>query len=157
LSTAEALSALQHSGLARAISKANHLVIAGLQIVHVFGFLLLLSALVLMSLRLLGLALGRQSLSQVLRDPSRLFWLGLALAVVSGSLIFLTGPQHYFYNGAFELKMLLLLAAVLLQLTLFHAVARGSESHPLFTRLSVLLSLLLWFGVGAAGRAIGFT
>ena len=47
----DALTAIQNNGIARAITKSDHLVIAGLQIIHVFAFLLLLSALVLMSLR----------------------------------------------------------------------------------------------------------
>jgi hypothetical protein len=73
----DALTAIQISGFARAITKSNHLVIAVLQIIHVFAFLLLLSSLVLMSLRLWGLVLQRQSIPQVTQGPTRLFWVGL--------------------------------------------------------------------------------
>jgi hypothetical protein len=152
----DALTAIQTSGFARAITKSNHLVIAVLQIIHVFAFLLLLSSLVLMSLRLLGLVLQRQSIPQVTQGPARLFWFGLSLAVVSGALMFVTGTKHYYYNRAFDAKMLLLLTAVVIQLALFHRVAVSESPRPALARASVAFSLLLWFGVAIAGRAIGF-
>ena len=152
----DALTAIQTSGFARAITKSNHLVIAVLQIIHVFGFLLLLSSLVLMSLRLLGLVLQRQSIPQVTQGPTRLFWFGLSLAVASGALMFVTGTKHYYYNRAFDAKMLLLLTAVVMQLALFHRVAVSESPRPALARTSVAFALVFWFGVAIAGRAIGF-
>jgi hypothetical protein len=152
----DALTAIQASGFARAITKSNHLVIAVLQIIHVFAFLLLLSSLVLMSLRLFGLVLQRQSIPQVTQGPTRLFWFGLSLAVVSGALMFVTGTKHYYYNRAFDAKMLLLLTAVVIQLALFHRVAVSESPRPALARATVAISLVFWFGVAIAGRAIGF-
>jgi uncharacterized membrane protein len=156
LTIPDVLTAIQNNAFARAITKSNHLVIAGLQIVHVFGFVLLLSSLLLMSLRLSGLALQRHSIRQVTREPARLFWVGLALAVTSGALMFVTGTKHYFYNVAFDAKMLLLPAAVLIQLVLFSTVAGSEVPRPILARIAVALSLVLWFGIAVAGRAIGF-
>lgn len=156
MSVPDVLTAIQNNTLARAITKSNHLVIAGLQILHVVGFVLLLAALTLMSLRLLGLALQQYSVHQVTRQPARLFALGLALVVISGVLMFVTGPRHYFYNPAFELKMLLLFAALLLHLFVFRIVAGSESARPLVARIYAVLSLLLWFCIGIAGRAIGF-
>ncbi len=150
------LASIDHSTFARLISKSNHLVIATLQIVHVVGLLMLLSALLLMSLRLLGATLEQTPVSQVARLPTRMFWLGVTLAIVSGLLMFIGSPAHYFYNRAFDLKILLLLAAVTLQLALFQPLAAADSPPPGLVRLSVALSLLLWFGIGVAGRAIGF-
>ena len=156
MSIVDALIAIQNSGFARAITKSDHLVIAGLQIIHVFAFLLLLSSLVLMSLRLLGLVLQRQSLPLVTYGPTRLFWSGLSLAVISGALMFVTGTRHYFYNRAFDAKMLLLLVAVVIQLVLFRKVAVSESPSPVLATATVALSLVFWFGVAIAGRAIGF-
>ena len=152
----DALTAIQNNGFARAITKSDHLVIAGLQIIHVFAFLLLLSSLVLMSLRLLGLVLQRQSIPQVTRGPTRLFWSGLSLTVMSGALMFITGTRHYYYNRAFDAKMLLLLTAVVIQLALFRRVAASESPRPTLARVTVALSLAFWFGIAVAGRAIGF-
>lgn len=156
MSIVDALSAIQNSGFARAITKSDHLVIAGLQLIHVFAFLLLLSSLVLMSLRLLGLVLQRQSIPLVTYGPTRLFWSGLSLAVISGALMFVTGTRHYFFNRAFDAKMLLLLVAVVIQLVLFRRVAEGESPSRVLATTTVALSLVFWFGVAIAGRAIGF-
>lgn len=156
MSIVDALSAIQNSGFARAITKSDHLVIAGLQLIHVFAFLLLLSSLVLMSLRLLGLVLQRQSIPLVTYGPTRLFWSGLSLAIISGALMFVTGTRHYFYNRAFDAKMLLLLVAVVIQLVLFRKVAEGESPSRVLATATVALSLVFWFGVAIAGRAIGF-
>jgi hypothetical protein len=156
LKTSDVLTAIQNSGFARAITKSDHLVIAGLQIIHLFAFLLLLSSLVLMSLRLLGLVLQRQSIPQVTWLPTRLFWSGLSLAVTTGALMFVTGTKHYYYNRAFDAKMLLLLIAVVIQLTLFRKVAASESPRPVPARVIVALSLVSWFCIAIAGRAIGF-
>jgi len=156
MSIADVLTAIQNNGLARVLTKSNHLVIAGLQLAHVFGFLLLLGSLLLMSLRLMGLVLQRQSVPQATGELAKLFKGGLALALGSGVLMFLTGPKHYFYNRAFDIKMLLLLAALIAQFLLFSRIAARDSPRPNLARLSVALSLVFWFGVGIAGRAIGF-
>jgi hypothetical protein len=156
VSISDVLTAIQNSGFARAITKSDHLVIAGLQIIHVFAFLLLLGSLVLMSLRLLGLVLQQQSIPLVTTGLTRLFWSGLSLAVISGALMFVTGTRHYFYNRAFDAKMLLLLVAVVIQLVLFRKVALRESPTQVLATTTVALSLLFWFGVAIAGRAIGF-
>ncbi len=147
---------IQHTALSHAVSESNHLVIAGLQVLHVFGFLLLLASLTLMSLRLLGLVLTEHTVPRVVREPARLMRAGLTLAVTSGVLIFLSGPEHYYDNGAFDVKMLLLLAALTVQATLYRRVAAAEHASPILARATATVSLLLWFGVGIAGRAIGF-
>jgi hypothetical protein len=156
MSTAQILIAIQNSAVAHAVSKSNHMVAAGLQIVHVLGFILLLSSIVLISLRLLGLAFAQQSISKVGRDATRLIWIGLALTVVSGTLMFVSSPRMYYYNPAFELKMLLLIAAVLVQVLLLRRVSANDSPTPALARTTVALSLASWFGVGLAGRIIGF-
>lgn len=156
MSAVDFLDFIQHSAVSHAISKSNHLLIAGFQVFHVIGFVVLLAAVVLISLRLLGLALTGQTIPTVANQSLRLLWWGLAVAVTSGILMFVGSPRHYFYNTAFIVKMALLLAAVLMQASLFRAVARRTHPSPWLARTSVALSLVLWFAVSMAGRAIGF-
>ncbi|MDB6088488.1 MAG: hypothetical protein JWN85_1272 [Gammaproteobacteria bacterium] len=147
---------IQGSWLSHGISRSNHLLIAAFQVLHVMGFVLLLASLVLISLRLLGLILKQQTVPQVAREATPLIWLGLALAVGTGLLMFIGSPRHYFYNPAFALKMLLLLLAVIVQASLFGRVAASEAQKPWLARTAVALSLLFWFAVSMAGRAIGF-
>ena len=154
--TEKILSGIQDSFLGQLIGKSNHMVIAVLQLIHVFGILLLLASLTLVSLRLLGLALTDHSVPSIAREPGRLTWIGLGMAVGSGTLIFVSGPAHYYYNKAFDVKMILLLCAVTIHVVAFRRLAKSPTTRPVLARIVVTASLLLWFGVGVAGRAIGF-
>jgi hypothetical protein len=148
---------VQSSGLAHLISKSDHLVGATLQIVHVLGFVLLLAALVLTSLRLLGRVFPAVAVPQVALDAAPLFAIGLTLTLTSGALMFIASPLLYYYKWAFQLKMLLLALAVGAHLLLFRRVSARAEPGVVTARLSVALSLVLWFGIALAGRMIGFT
>jgi hypothetical protein len=150
------LNDIQNSAVAHAISKSNHLVGAALQIVHVLGFIVLLASLVLISLRVLGIAFKRQPIVQVTNDAMRLIWSGLTAALVSGTLMFVANPKQYYFNWAFELKMLLLVIAVIVQVTMFRKIAASETPNPMFARIGVALSLVAWFSIGLAGRAVGF-
>lgn len=157
MSTEELLTLIQDSPVAHAISKSNHLVAASLQVVHVLGFIVLLAALVFAGLRLLGLALKNQALADVASDADRLLYLGLAMTVASGMLMFVATPKLYFHKPAFELKMLLFLAALVLQFIVLRRLVARESTNTVAMRTTVAVSLLAWFGIGFAGRMIGFT
>jgi uncharacterized membrane protein YcfT len=157
MSTADILTAIQDSPVAHAISKSNHLVGAALQVVHVLGFIALLAALVLVSLRLLNFILRNQKISDVTRDADRLLYIGLAMTISSGVLMFVSSPKLYFYKWVFGLKMVLFLTAVLVHFALLRRVAASEEPNPIVVRSVVTVSLVVWFGIGFAGRMIGFT
>ena len=148
---------IQNSAIAHAISKSDHMVAASLQVVHVLGFIALLAALVLISLRLLNLVLVEQALADVTRDANRLFYIGLVLTVASGVLMFVATPRLYYYKFAFELKMVLFVSAIIIQFALLRRVAASEAPKPALARTAVALSLVAWFGIGLAGRMIGFT
>ncbi len=150
------LGAIQNTGVSHWVAKADHLFTAGLQVVHVIGFTLLLASLLLISLRLLDLIFKQQTVPQIARETLRLLWLGLALAVFTGVVMFIGAPKHYAYNPAFVTKMVLLLVAVIVQAALFGRVASSETPPPWLVRLGVALAVFFWFGVSLAGRAIGF-
>lgn len=147
---------LQASGLAQAVAKSNHLVGAGLQIAHIAGLLLLLSSALLIDLRALGLVLRGQSLPALGAEVTRVLWLGLGLAAVSGGLIFLSSAVRYAGSSAFDLKVVLLVLAVVVQFSAQRWLFARENSGVFAVRGAALLSLALWFGVAGAGRAIGY-
>lgn len=149
MSVRDTLFWLQGTPLAHAISKSHHLVGAGLQVVHIAGFVSLLAAAVLLALRGLELVLPGIPRERLQREIARFLWLGLALTVGSGLVMFVSAPMLYFYNRAFEVKMLLLIVAIAAQVLLFQRAGAAP-------RIAAAVSLVLWFGVGIAGRAIGF-
>lgn len=157
MTLAAVLGALQDSALAHAISKSDHLVGAGLQVVHIFGIVLLLAALLLANLRLLGWVLPDTPLQVVAREARRFFVIGIALAAVSGTLIFIATAKLYGAKWVFWLKMALLAAALVTHVLLLSRVLRQENPSRAAARQAAVLSLALWFGVGFAGRLIGFT
>ena len=158
MSVTAILSFLQDSAIAHSISKSNHLVGAGLQVLHVIGFITLLASLVLVGLRLLGLALKNQPVAEIVKDANRLLYIGLSLVTASGVLMFVASAKMYYYKTAFELKMLLFVLAVVLQFALLRRLVERTESAPPALVRTVLgISLAVWFGIGFTGRMIGFT
>lgn len=156
MTTFDVLDWLQDSSLAHAISKTDHLVGAGLQIIHVMGLVALLASLVLIGLHLMGVAFKQQPTAAIAKEATKLVWLGLGLTALSGTLMFIATPKLYFYNPAFRLKMLLFFVAVIIQLALFRQASTQPSPSPVLARATVSISLVVWFGVAMAGRMIGF-
>ena len=122
---------------------------------HMVGGGLLLGAIVAMDLRLLGLGrtLAVAPLSRLLLPVAIT---GLALAVVSGALLFATDWQSYLDNRAVWAKTALLVVGFV-NLALLHArqwprLVRENVTAP----LAASLSLFTWIGVMIAGRLIAY-
>jgi hypothetical protein len=129
--------------------------IAGLLTVHLFGLTLLLGSVLLTGLNLVGVFQRRKPPAQLHREMKPVLLTGLALMLVTGGLIFTGGAEAYFAGFWFRLKMMLLLAALLFQVTVYGIVTRF-ELALIARRITGVTLLLLWFGVACAGRAIAF-
>jgi hypothetical protein len=124
-----------------------------LEVVHIVGIALLVGNLVLLELRVWGLApelplraLARLSLTLALG--------GFGLLALSGLLMFATQPAELLANRAFTVKLGLIMAAGL-NAGWFHA--RGGVDKPDRTaRALTALSLGLWLAVIICGRWIAY-
>jgi hypothetical protein len=125
------------------------------EMVHLIGLTMLLGSLMVLNLRLFGFGLLRQRTSDLARDLRGWLLSGLAIILGSGVLLFFGEPMKLFGNTSFHVKMILLASAIIFQFTLFRRVTNGKAS-PLVNKLTGVVSLVLWFGVGLAGRGIGF-
>ena len=130
---------------------------------HVVAITLVLGSIMIVDLRLLGLASTKTAVTALTAEILPWTWGFFILAVVTGALMFISQPVDYFGNTAFRVKMLLLVVAGLNMLA-FHAVAwRGvaawdrDPKPPARARLAGGISLVCWLAVIAAGRVIGFT
>jgi hypothetical protein len=156
MSTLDIFTAIQHSALSSSISRFDHLVGAVAQLAHITGLILLLSSLVLVNLRLLGLGLTDQPVSKLATATHKFIWIGLGLLAISGLFIFIPAALIYYVNPFFWYKAEFLILAITVQLTLFHWATTTENVKPILSKAVGLLSLTLWFGVGASGRIIGF-
>jgi hypothetical protein len=132
--------------------------IAWLFVMHLFGLILLMGTTILLSVRLLGIGFRSEGVPQMAREIAIIRTAGLVIMLLSGALIFTGGAVSYFQGAWFQRKMVLLAIALLFNFTIFRKVTNAEEGRysPLMNRITGVLSLLLWFSVGAAGRAIAF-
>ena len=124
-----------------------------LEVVHLVGIALLLGNLVLVELRVLGMA-PALPLAPLARAALVLVAAGFGLAATSGLLMFASQPMELLANRVFTLKMLLLMAAGS-NAAWFHG--RGSLQRldgP--AKAQALLSLGLWLSVLTCGRFIAY-
>jgi hypothetical protein len=126
------------------------------EVVHLLGLTLLLGTVLVLNLSLLGAMMPRQSIPEMARATAPLLWTGVALALGSGTLLFLAEAVKCYYNVAFWYKMGLLASAVVFQLIVHQRLKVASGPPTGLTKGTAAVSLLLWFGVAGAGRAIAF-
>src|SRR5262245_53685888 len=111
------LEALQHSAVAMAIG--NSLVLlAGLSSLHVVGFALVSGGALVSNLRLLGLMFRDRPVAEIVVPTRRGMAVGLLISVVTGLLLFSTRATAASGNQFFQIKMTLLVGAVLMQFVL---------------------------------------
>lgn len=126
---------------------------------HVFGIALLVGSILPVDLRLLGL-FRRIPLSGFLPVMTGFSAVGLAIAVVSGFLLFSVQPQEYAENPAFLTKVSLVAAgtvhAAALRFTAAWRAARAGHDIRPGLRASAMLSLAIWPAALISGRWIGY-
>ena len=152
----------EDSGLADNI-RENDLLFPLIESIHVLSICLVVGSIFVVDLRLLGLASIRRPVGRVINGVLPLTWSAFAMAVASGSLLFISNATKYLANGYFVAKLFLILAAGL-NMAIFHAISardlprwENQTAPPLRARLAGGLSILLWVAVVACGRWIGFT
>jgi len=125
---------------------------------HLVGLTVLLAAVLVLNLRLAGVAMIDSSLDWLARQLKPWMIGGLVLVVLSGVLIFVGTPAKYLASNPFRVKMVSLGVAVLFQFGVLQRVVR-SDAAPRSRAVNLFvaaLSLTFWFTVGWAGRAIAF-
>ena len=128
------------------------------QSVHLVGLTILLATVLVLNLRLAGVALKDSPLDWLAQQLRPWMLAGLAVVVLSGLLIFVGTPAKYLASNPFRVKMAALGLAMVFQYGMLRQFAApDSTPRSRAVRLVVAaLSLTLWFTVGWAGRAIAF-
>jgi hypothetical protein len=129
---------------------------AGVSGVHVLGIAILVGAILPLNLRLLGLwpSIPRANLLRVLVPMAAT---GLAVAALTGSLLFSVRAQEYAEVGYLQAKLVLVLVELLSALMIhriYGLTLEGASQARL--RFHALLSLGCWLGALACGRLIAF-
>ena len=113
----------------------------------------------IVDLKLLGYGIRTQTLREVAADAQKWFLASWTVMIVTGVLLFWSEPQKLYYSTPFAVKMICLLLGTIFALTVRRKVTLAGDGRvsPVAMKLVALVSLMLWFGVGAGGRWIGFS
>lgn len=130
---------------------------------HVMAVALLFGTILIVDLRLLGLANAHRAVTRVADELLRFTWAAFAIAAITGAMMFAANAGTYFQNTPFRWKMLALLGAgvnmAVFHLVTFRTVAGWDRNAPTppAARVAGALSILIWIGVIFLGRWVGFT
>ena len=156
------LTSLEASGLATAIRSSLY-AFPLIESMHVLGLTLVFGTIVIIDLRLLGLASSRRSFTAMASEVFRWTWLAFAVTATSGVLMFITNASTYYHSPFFRTKMALLVVSGLNMLA-FELTARRSvhtwdrnASAPAAGKTVAAVSLVVWISVIVLGRWVGFT
>lgn len=127
---------------------------------HLLAIALFGGMLVLTDLRLLGWAMQRRTVSDVLEQFRGWKRAGFALVVASGLLLAWAEPLKLYRSPSFREKMALMALVGVHALVFRHGVYENAKALDqgltLRAKLAAALSLMLWAGLIVTGRLIAF-
>jgi hypothetical protein len=127
-----------------------------IETIHILGLAMLYGCVAVISLRLMGILMRGWTVSRITSEVTPYLNWSLVVILVSGSLLYLSEAAKTFDNAAFWVKVELLFTALVFHFFVVRRVTRAENVSPAMEFAVGLASLLLWFGIGAAGRAIAF-
>ena len=131
-----------------------------LETAHYIGLAMLVGSIMLIDLRLLGVARTLPLKSVIGLLPWA--WAGFVVNAVSGGLIFVYGAVGFSGNSAFRLKMILMLLAGINALIFTLAASRSGDQWlesgavPSPLKAVATASFVLWLGVVTTGRWMAY-
>jgi hypothetical protein len=149
---------LEASALSRAISTSSW-AFAVVESIHLLALAVIGGAVLMLDLRFLGLGLRRQPIREVALEAQPWLIASLIVMLVTGAVLFISEPIKCYYSTPFWVKMTSLALAMLFTFTVRRRMSLADEAsvRPALFKLVAVVSLTLWFGVGAGGRWIGFS
>jgi hypothetical protein len=127
---------------------------------HYIGLSLLVGGIMLIDLRVLGMARGLPLKSMIGLLP--FVWAGFLINVLTGSMLFIYGATGFGVNGAFQLKMAFMAFAGLNALAFDLAVRRSggqwvvADRPPTVVKGFATASLVFWLCVVTTGRWMAY-
>ena len=129
---------------------------------HVMGLALSVGTILWFDLRLLGVTMRRDTVSSVFNQVRPWMSLGFAIMLVTGALLFASRAVDAYESTYFRIKLGLLVLGAL-NIVIFHTTIDRQRDRwdtsarpPFRARLAGATSLVLWFGIIAAGRIMAF-
>ena len=152
---------LSQSAVSQAI-QTTEWVIPAVQTVHILAVAAVVSSILLVNLRLIGVQARNQPVATVMARYLPIVWYGLPILLATGTTLIIAEPSRSLQNPVFILKMALVLLAAGMTLAYQIPLKRDdrfwdcSSSRRRLARLMACLSMPLWAAIVFAGRWIAY-
>jgi hypothetical protein len=152
----ELASWLASLSVGQALRRLNWLV-PWLQIIHILANGIILSAVVMIDMRVWGVSRSQSSVTMARRFQGWI-WAGLVVLTVSGIALLFYAPRRILIDVTFQVKMAVMGLAIAATVALLLALRPGREAAAReagglkLAGLLGTLTLALWVGVTLAGR-----
>lgn len=140
--------------------------IPDLQSLHIIALAFLMGSAWVLDLRLLGFKERSQPIAAVGHRFLPWVWWPLGVLIVTGALLVTAEPNELLGNDVFQLKMLLLAAAIVVTLVIQAMMRKPAPSEAAGTTAPMpaspalkglaAVSILLWVAIAFAGRMIAY-
>jgi hypothetical protein len=127
-----------------------------IECIHLLGLALLGGTVLVVDLRLLGLGLRAQPVAELAGKVQPWFGGALLTMILTGVPLMLSEAVKCYFSPPFWYKMGFLVLATGFTYTVRRRVTRSAQRRPMLQKLTGVVSLGLWFGVGFSGRWIAF-
>lgn len=124
--------------------------------IHILSLAMLVASVVVLNLRLMGVLMKGWTVAGLMQEIRPYLNWSLAIILVSGTLLYLSEAAKTFDNLAFWTKIYLLIGAIAFHYGVVRRMAKADEVAPVTGKIVGVISLILWLGIGWAGRAIAF-
>ncbi len=130
--------------------------------IHILGLIFSIGMLLWVDLRMLGVSLSDERLSEVYRALSKWFFLGFSMMFLSGAALFAGFATAAYGNTYFRIKIVVIVLAGI-NAVVFHTLVKRMPAHidagapPKPIRLSGMLSVLFWSIVILCGRLMSYS
>ena len=152
---------IDQTALSQAIQVTKWAVPA-VQTIHILAIAVVASSALMIDLRLIGVFWASRPIKDVMSRFLPLVWWPLLILLATGIIMIIAEPARSLKNPAFQLKMLLLVAALIVT-WLFQLLQRRNASFgdlhsgpPAATAALAIVSMLLWSSIIFAGRWIAY-
>jgi len=137
-------------------------VIPMVQSVHIVAIAIVMSSVVMVDLRLMGVTGRSQTITSLSQRFLPWIWWSLAVLLVSGAILIIAEPRRDLLNPVFQAKMALLLVAIAVTVAFQQAVSRNMQFWDLMPErragawATAVVSLLVWTAIVGCGRWIAY-
>jgi hypothetical protein len=131
-------------------------VVPTVQSIHILAIATVAASALMIDLRLLGIYAPDQPLKAVGARFMPFLWWSLLVLLITGSIMIVGEPPRSLRNSAFQLKMLLLIAAVTVTVISQIWIRRTDGGRGAAAATLAAISMALWVGIIFAGRWIAY-